>query len=100
MARGGSGEGSTSPEAARTTLLRSVSEGVRTIVTVTERLSDLRTEVATLRSDLMRLAEVVYRIAGPLDGIEQRFGEVDRRVDLAVKLAVRDELNRQSNPPA
>jgi hypothetical protein len=65
-------------------------------VTVTERLSDLRTEAAALRSDLHRLAEVVYRIAGRLDGIEQRFSEVDKRIDLAVKLAVREELDRRA----
>jgi hypothetical protein len=70
MARGGSPE--SSGETARSaTLLKSISEGVRTIVTVTERLSDLRTEAAALRSDLHRLAEVVYRIAGRFDGIEQ-----------------------------
>jgi hypothetical protein len=62
-------------------------------------LSDLRTETAALRSDLLRLGEIVYRIAGRLDGIEQRFGEVDKRIDLSVKLAVRDALDRQGNPP-
>ncbi|SRR6266851_7396076 len=99
MARSGPAESSSPPEAARATLLRSISEGVRTIVTVTERLSDLRTETAALRSDLLRLGEIVYRIAGRLDGIEQRFGEVDKRIDLSVKLAVRDALDRQGNPP-
>ena len=64
MARSGPAESSSPPEAARATLLRSISEGVRTIVTVTERLSDLRTETAALRSDLLRLGEIVYRIAG------------------------------------
>jgi hypothetical protein len=62
--------------------LRSISEGVRTIITVTERLNELRTEVTALRADLHRLAESVYRIAGRLDGIEQRFAEVDRRIEL------------------
>ena len=80
--------------------MKSISEGVRTIVTVTERLSDLRTEAAALRSDLHRLAEVVYRIVGRLDGIEQRFSEVDKRIDLAVKLAVREELDRRADPQA
>jgi hypothetical protein len=98
MARGGSPE--SSGETARSaTLLKSISEGVRTIVTVTERLSDLRTEAAALRSDL-RLAEVVYRIAGRLDGIEERFSKVDKRIDLAVKLAVREELDRRAYPQA
>jgi hypothetical protein len=78
--------------------LKSISEGVRTIVTVTERLSDLHTEVAALRSDLHRLAEVVYRIVGRLGGIEQRFSEVDKRTDLAMKLAVREELDRRADP--
>lgn len=77
-----------------TTLWRSVSEGVRTIVTVTERLNDLRTESAALRNDLNRLAEKVYQTAGRLDGIEQRFAEVDKRIELAVKVAVREELER------
>jgi hypothetical protein len=97
MARSGSGEGSTSPEAARTTLRRSISEGVRTIVTVTEQLSDPRAEAAAFRNDLLRLAEVVHRIAGRLDGIEHRFGEVDKRVELAVKLAVKEELDRRNS---
>jgi phosphoglycerate-specific signal transduction histidine kinase len=78
-------------------LLRSISEGVRTIVTVTERLSDLRAEAAAFRNDLLRLAEVVHRIAGRLDGIEHRFGEVDKRVELAVKLAVKEELDRRNS---
>jgi predicted nuclease with TOPRIM domain len=78
-----------------TTLLRSISEGVRTIVTVTERLNDLRSETAAIRDDLNRLAEAVYRIAGRLDGIDQRFSEIDKRIDLAVKLAVREEIERR-----
>jgi hypothetical protein len=99
MARGGQPESSSgSPEATRTaTLLRSISDGVRTIVTVTERLSDLRTETKGLRGDLHRLAELVYRIAGRIDGIEQRFGEVDKRIELAVKLAVKEEFDRRSD---
>jgi hypothetical protein len=80
--------------ASATTLWRSVSEGVRTIVTVTERLNDLRTETTALRNDLNRLAERVYQTAGRLDGIEQRFAEVDKRIDLAVKFAVREEIER------
>lgn len=82
---------------ASTTILRSISEGVRTIVTVTERLNDLRAETNALRSDLNRLAEAVYRIAGRLDGIEQRFSEVDKRIEMAVKLAVSEELKRLNN---
>jgi len=79
---------------AATTLWRSVSEGVRTIVTVTERLNDLRTETTALRNDLNRLAERVYQTVGRLDGIEQRFAEVDKRIELAVKVAVREETER------
>jgi len=96
MARSGPEESSSGP-ARRTTLLRSISEGVRTIVTVTERLNDLRTEAAALRGDLHRLAEFIYRIAGRLDGIEQRFSEVDKRVDLAIKLAVKEEFDRRDD---
>jgi len=96
MARGGPDDRSPGLRQA-TTLLRSISEGVRTIVTVTERLSDLRTEAATLRSDLQRLAELVYRTAGRLEGVEQRFAEVDKRIDLAVKLAVKDELDHRGD---
>jgi predicted nuclease with TOPRIM domain len=82
-----------SPEAARTTtLLRSLSQGIRAIVTVTERLQDLRAEAVALRGDLQRLAESVYRIAGRLEGIEQRFTEVDKRVELAVKVAVKEAI--------
>ncbi len=80
--------------ASATTLWRSVSEGVRTIVTVTERLNDLRAETTALRNDLNRLAERVYQTAGRLDGIEQRFAEVDKRIELAVKVAVREEIER------
>lgn len=94
MAKGEAPEGSRRSTSG-TTLLRSLSEGVRTVVTVTERLNDLRTEIVALRSDLNRLAESVYRIAGRLDGIEQRFAEVDKRIDLAIKLAVRDEVDRR-----
>jgi hypothetical protein len=78
--------------------LRSISEGVRAIVTVSEKLHDLRTEGVALRQDLQRLAEVVYRIAGRLDGIDQRFSNIDKQVELAVKLAVRDELDKRSEP--
>jgi hypothetical protein len=51
-----------------------------------------------LRTDLHRLAESVYRIAGRLDGIEQRFMEVDKRIELAVKLTVEEELRRRGEP--
>ena len=67
-------------------------------MTVTERLNDLRTAAAALRGDLRRLAEFIYRIAGRLDGIEQRFSEVDKRVDLAVKLAIKEEFDRRGDP--
>ena len=87
------GEGSEQRASRSATLLRSISEGVRTIVTVTERLNDLRTETVRLQTDLHRLAESVCRIAGQLDGVEKRFSEVDRRIELAVKLAVREELD-------
>ena len=96
MAKGEPSE-SSRQRASATTLLRSLSEGVRTVVTVTERLNDLRTEIVALRSDLNRLAESVYRIAGRLDGIEQRFAEVDKRTELTIKLAVRDEFDRRIN---
>jgi predicted nucleic acid-binding Zn-ribbon protein len=81
--------------ASATTLWRSISEGVRTIVTVTERLSDLRTETTALRNDLNRLAEKVYQAVGRLDAIDQRFAEAEKRVELAVKVAVRDEVERR-----
>jgi predicted nuclease with TOPRIM domain len=96
MAKGEPAEGSRQ-SAPGTTLLRSLSEGVRTVVTVTERLNDLRTEIVALHNDLHRLAESVYRIAGRLDGIEQRFAEVDKRIELTIKLAVRDEFDRRIN---
>ncbi len=78
-------------------ILRTIWEGVRTVVTVTERLNDLRAETAVLRADLNRLAESVYRIAGRLDGIDQRFAEVDKRVDMAIKFAVQEELDRRQS---
>jgi len=77
-----------------TTLLKSISEGVRTIFTVTERLNDLRAENLELHADLKRLIENVSRIAGRLDGFDQRFADVDKRIELVVKLAVRDEFDR------
>jgi predicted nuclease with TOPRIM domain len=98
MARGEPLEGTREGRSPSSTLLRSISEGVRTIVTVTERLNDLRTETAALRTDLHRLAESVYRIAGRLDGSEQRFMEVDKRIELAVKLTVEEELRRRGEP--
>jgi predicted nuclease with TOPRIM domain len=91
MARSEGGE----PKRWGTTLLRSISEGARTVITVTERLNDLRGEQATLRAELNRLAESVYRLTGRADGIDQRFAEVDKRIDAVVKLAVRDELERR-----
>src|SRR5215472_8276446 len=79
-----------------TTLLRSISEGVRTIFTVTERLNDLRAETLELHADLKRLVENVSRTAGRLDGFHKRFADVDPRIELAMKLAVREELDRLS----
>lgn len=78
------------------TILRSISEGVRTIVTVSERMQDLRTESVALRQDMQRLTEIVYRLAGRLDSIDQRFGNIDKQVELTVRLAVRDELDKQA----
>ena len=80
-----------------TTLLKSLSEGIRTIVTVTERLNDVRTETVALRNDLKRLAESLYQIAGRLDGIDNRFAEVDKRVDLMIKVSIDQELDRRLN---
>ena len=77
-----------------TGLLKSIGEGIRTIVTVTERLNDLRTEMPALRTDLNRLVENVSRIAGRLDGIDQRFTEVDRRSEITIKLAVREAVEQ------
>jgi hypothetical protein len=77
---------------AASTLLKSISEGVRTIVTVTERLEVLRTEATAVRGDLNRLAESVARVDGRLEGIEKRFAEVDKRIELVVELAVQKEL--------
>ena len=93
----GSGEPPTAGHVS-TGILRSIGEGIRTIVTVTERLTELRTEIIALRTDLTRLVENVSRIAGRLDGIDQRFTDVDKRFELAVKLAVRDEVDRTSKP--
>ena len=67
---------------------------------MTERLKDLRAETLELHADLKRLVENVSRIAGRLDGIDQRFTEVDKRIELAVKLAVRDEFDLRSSQPA
>ena len=78
--------------------MRSIGQGIRTIVTVTERFSDLRTEILALRSDLNRFMEIVSRIAGRQEGIDQRFTEVDKRLELAVKLAVREEVERVIKP--
>jgi len=67
-------------------------------VTVSERLQELRAEGLALRHDLQRLAELVYRIAGRLDGIDHRFSDIDKHVELAVRLAVRDEIDKQTGP--
>lgn len=75
-----------------TSLLRSISEGVRTIVTVTERLNDLRVDTKELYQQVRHLATELSRVNGRLDGIDYRFAEVDKRIELAVKLAVKEEL--------
>lgn len=82
------------PRSHATSLLRSVSEGVRTIVTVTERLNDLRVETKELHLLVRQLANDLSRLNGRLDGIEQRFVEVDKRIELSVKVAVREEVER------
>lgn len=62
---------------------------------MTERLQELRTEEVALRHDLQRLAELVYRMAGRLDGMDRRFDDIDKQVQMAVRIAVRDELDTQ-----
>jgi hypothetical protein len=79
-----------------TSFLRSIGEGVRTILTVTERLNDLRVETKELHEHIRQLANELARSIGRLEGIEQRFAEVDKRIDLAVRLAVREQLDRNA----
>lgn len=81
-------------EGSRTSLLRSISEGVRTIVIVTDRLKDLQQDAKELHEQVRLLSAEVARLSGRLEAIDQRFTEVDKRVELAIKLAVREEIER------
>jgi recombinational DNA repair ATPase RecF len=88
-------------------VLRSLSEGVRTLLVLDEKLVALGKEADRSRTDVRALQEAVYRLIGKIEeqdkrlserfgGRDKRLGEMDERIAIQVELAVRNELDRRA----
>jgi hypothetical protein len=88
-------------------VLRSLSEGVRNLLVLDEKLVALGKEGDRSRTDVRALQEAVYRLIGKIEEqdkrlserfgeLDKRLGEMDKRIALQVELAVRNEIDRRA----
>jgi hypothetical protein len=88
-------------------LLQSLSQGVRDLLVVSEKLAALRTEDDRARKAIEDLQGHVHRMLGTLTEMDKRVAErfaeydkrladTDKRVQLQIELAVRNALDKQS----
>jgi hypothetical protein len=87
-------------------LLQSLSEGVRNLLVLDEKLVALGREGDRARADVRALQEAVYRLLGKMEEmdkrlgerfaeLDKRLGEMDKRIDVQIELAVRKEFERR-----
>lgn len=87
-------------------LLQSLSRGVRDLLILSEKLGALGKEDERSRKSIEDLQAVVQRMVGALPEMERRtaerfaeldkrLGEVDKRVQLQIELAVRNALDKR-----
>jgi hypothetical protein len=86
-------------------LFQSLSEGIRNLLILDEKLGGIGRENERARSEIAKLQKITYRLIGKVEEMEKRFAErfneldkrlteVDKRIDLKVELAVRNEITR------
>jgi len=86
-------------------ILQSISEGIRTIIVLDEKLallgkegdrtrSEVRTVVENLSRVLGKIEEMDKRVAERFAELDKRLAEVDKRIDMKIELAVRDRLEK------
>jgi hypothetical protein len=84
-------------------ILKSISEGIRTLVVINEQLAQIGKDADRTRSELHALEEGVFRLLGKIEEMDKRIAErfsefdkrlseIDKRIDLKVELAVRVRL--------
>lgn len=84
-------------------LIQSLSEGIRNLLVLDEKLGGIGRETDRARIEIAKLQEISNRLLGKLEEMEKRFAErfneldkrlseVDKRIDLKVELAVRNQL--------
>lgn len=84
-------------------LLRSLSEGVRNLLVLDEKLIALGKEGDRARSDLKELQRAVFRLIGKVEEmdkrlserfseLDKRLAEMDKRVELQVAVAIQKEI--------
>jgi predicted nuclease with TOPRIM domain len=91
-------------------ILKSISEGIRTLVVLDEKLAQLGKESDSTRSEVHTLQEKVFYLIGKLEEFDKRIAErfsdlnvrlseVDKRIDSKVELSVRNHLTDFDNRP-
>jgi hypothetical protein len=86
-------------------LLKSLSEGVRNLLVLDEKLLGLGKESERSRGDVKALQEIVFKLVGKIEEMDRRLGErfteldkrlaeMDKRIAAQVELAVIKEINR------
>src|SRR5258708_195297 len=86
-------------------LFKSISEGIRSLVVLDERLAHLGKENERSRSEVRTAVENLFRTMGKIEEmdkrlserfseLDKRLSEFDKRIDMKVELSVRDRLER------
>jgi hypothetical protein len=89
-------------------LFQSLSQGVRDLLVVSEKLEALNKEDDRARKSIEELQAVAQRVLGTLTEmdkrmaerfaeLDKRLAETDRRVQLQIELAVRDALDKRND---
>lgn len=86
-------------------LVQSLSDGVRALVILDEKLAGIGRENERSRNEIARLQEAVFRLIGKVEEMERRLAdrfaeldkrlaEIDKRIDLKVELAVGNAMQK------
>jgi hypothetical protein len=68
--------------------------GIKNLIILREKLENLEAEGDRFRQQVLAVVKLCENMSGELKGINKRFDEVDKRVELAIKLNVREEIER------